>query len=115
MPCATHAELARAMDEKIALFEGSAMGALARTVLFAVGMASSLFSESKREPAGDEPIRPIDEVEKLLRLAEQLCTRLSIPFEGEQELGVRLRLARAQALSVVDLLKDIASARTHGG
>jgi hypothetical protein len=38
-----------------------------------------------------------------------------MPIEGEQAHGVRMRLVRAQALSVVDLLSDITGGRTPMG
>lgn len=36
-----------------------------------------------------------------------------MPIDGEQAHGVRLRLVRAQAFSVVDLLSDMTSDRTR--
>ena len=46
-------------------------------------------------------------LEGTLRLAVQLSNRLSEPIDAEQAQGVRMRLVRAHALSVVDLLSDI--------
>jgi hypothetical protein len=54
---------------------------------------------------------PADELEEALRLARQLSDRLSMPIPGEHAQGVRMRLVRAHALSIVDLLTDIASER----
>jgi hypothetical protein len=78
-------------------------------------MAISFIPGSRPEPSGIRPSRPTDELEEALRLAKQLCTRLSMPLEGEQAHGVRIRLVRAQALSVVDLLSDITGDRTRMG
>jgi hypothetical protein len=76
-------------------------------------MAISLVPGSRPAPPDVQPSHPIDELEEALRLARQLCTRLSMPIDGEQAHGVRLRLVRAQAFSVVDLLSDMTSDRTR--
>jgi hypothetical protein len=78
-------------------------------------MAISLVPARRPAAPGVRSNHPIDELEEALRLAIQLCTRLSTPIEGEQAHGLRMRLARAQALSVVDLLSDIAGDRTRIG
>ena len=56
-----------------------------------------------------------DEFDEALRLATHLAARLATPFEGEHAHGVRMRLARAHALSIVDLLTDIATACARTG
>jgi hypothetical protein len=78
-------------------------------------MTISLIPGSRPEPSGSRPSHRSDELGKALRLAKQLCSRLSMPLEGEQAHGVRIRLVRAQALSVVDLLSDMTGDRTPIG
>jgi hypothetical protein len=60
------------------------------------------------------PSDPDDELEGSLVLAKELCSRLSMPMAGEESHGVRMRLVRAHALSIVDLLMDLTSDRTRG-
>jgi hypothetical protein len=50
-----------------------------------------------------------NELDEALQLATHLSARLAKPLEGERADGVRMRLARAHALSLVDLLTDIAT------
>jgi len=61
------------------------------------------------------PTDLVDDLEGALQLAKQLCERLATPCEDEQAHGVRLRLLRAHAHSVVDLLHDVVNARLRGG
>ena len=51
--------------------------------------------------------RPVDGLEDILELAKQLQDRVCVPIEQEHRLGVRMRLVRAQALSIVDLLTEM--------
>ena len=53
------------------------------------------------------PSRPVDGLEDILELAKQLQDRVCEPLEDEHRLGVRMRLVRAQALSIVDLLTEM--------
>lgn len=78
-------------------------------------MGILLVSELNPERPSLRSNRPIDELHEALRLAQELCDRLSTPIEGEQAHGVRMRLVRAQALAVVDLLSDITAGRTRTG
>jgi hypothetical protein len=72
-------------------------------------MATSRIPESGHYSTGVRSIRHRNAITDVLQLASELSSRLSMPIEGEQSHGVRLRLARAQALSIVDLLTDIAA------
>jgi hypothetical protein len=78
-------------------------------------MATSLVPGLGQAGSGSQTSHYIDEFEEALHLARALCTRISMPIEGEQSHGVRLRLVRAQALGIVDLLTDIAGDRMRNG
>ena len=70
----------------------------------AIAMAPELGLEDNRVI---RRVHIIDELEGTLHLATQLSNRLSEPIDAEHAQGVRMRLVRAHALSVVDLLSDI--------
>jgi hypothetical protein len=75
-----------------------------------ISLAPALGSEDR----DFRPSHSADELETALQLANLLCDRLSMPIVGEQALGVRTRLVRAHALSIVDLLTDITRDRIRG-
>jgi hypothetical protein len=81
------------------------------TISLATGKSTEEEENAKYGHGGDfRPKRLADELEETLRLARHLTERLSMPA-GEQVQGVRMRLVRAHALSIVDLLTDIMSDR----
>jgi len=82
------------------------------TISLMAGMSTEEGNATYATDRGFHPSGPADELEGALRLAEQLSERLSEPLPGEQVHGVRMRLVRAHALSIVDLLTDMASDRT---
>ena len=59
------------------------------------------------------PHHAADALEEALRLAKLLSERVSKTTDEQKVIDVRLRLVRAQALSVVDLLTEILSDRAR--
>ena len=78
-------------------------------------MSISLVSEFAPQGRAIGPSSRSDDLQDVLRLARQLAARVSMPMQDEQSHGVRLRLVRAQVLSVVDLLTDLTSDRPRQG
>jgi hypothetical protein len=72
-------------------------------------MTTSLVRGFDQPGRGARPSHPGNELDEVLRLATHLSARLATPLEGERADGVRMRLARAHALSLVDLLTEIAN------
>lgn len=75
-------------------------------------MSISLAAGLGPEPRVLRSSRPIDELEDVLELAKHLRDRICASIDSEQRHGVRMRLVRAQALSIVDLLTDLRRGQT---
>ena len=69
-------------------------------------LISVVAGQGPESPSFPSP-RPVGDLDQMLELATQLRDRACAPIENEQRHGVRMRLVRAQVLSIVDLLTEI--------